>query len=432
MSLEVTALLMLVGLIVLIVMGAELFVAYGLTAFLGISVFMGNNPLQLASTAFLQSNSFLLTAVPSFIFMGTILSETNAVEDLFDTAQKWLGFLPGGVACSVVVGNAIFGAMCGSAIAATVTFGKVSYPSLERLGYKPGLALGTIAMAGGLSTCIPPSISLIVYGAFAGVSVPRLFAGALIPGVILALSYMATIVIRVLINPEIAPPALKTSWKEKILSLKNSIVWIILIAGVLGTTLAGILTPTESAAIGALGSIILALVYRQLDLQKFKNATLTAAKLTSMLILILITVAALSQSFRYVGLVDVISNFFVNLPGGKWTFIGTLFVIYVLGGMFLDDLSPLLLSVPFVMPILREMGLSPVWFGVWYLSVEAIAMITPPFGFNLFVLHSVVPKHPVMTIALGSAPFIIPCCLVSLLLALFPNIVLWLPSLLFG
>jgi len=432
MSIGLMALIVLIGLIILIASGLELFVAYGLMAFVGITLLMTKSPLQLASTAFLQSNSYLMTAVPAFIFMGTILSQTKAVQQLFDAAQKWIGFLPGGVACAIVVGNAVFGAMCGSSIAAVATFGKVSYPSLERLGYKPGLALGTIAIAGSLSTTIPPSISLIVYGSFAGVSVPRLFAAALLPGIILALLFIVTIIIRVLINPQNAPAAVKSSWKDKILSLKNLIPWILLIAIVLGTTFAGILTPTESAAIGALGSLILAIVYRQISWKGVKEACLSAAKLTSMLIFILITVAALSQAFRYIGVIDVVSNFFLSLEGGKLAFLIILYIFYLLAGMFVDDLSPLLLTVPFVMPVLRDLGLSPVWFGVWYLSVESIAMISPPFGFNLFVLHSVVPKHPVMTIAKGALPFIVPCLAVSVLVALLPQLALWLPNLLYG
>ena len=431
MSLELASLALVGGLILLLALGAEVFVAVGVVAAFGLLVFV-NQPLgQFAFTSFESMNSFVLTAVPLFIFMGAIFSNTGIIRSLFDAANKWAHVLPGGIVGSVIAANGLFGAMCGSTVAATATFGQVSYPEMERLGYSPRLSLGTLAVAGILSAAIPPSATLVVYGAWSNVSVARLFAAVLMPGIILMLLLMITVVVQVKLNPKLVPQAPKTSWGEKLRAIRDLLPWLGVIALVLGVIFGGIMTPTESAAVGVLGSIILALAYRRMTFTAFKESMWTAVKLTSMVALLMVTARVLSQVFQYVGTTALFSEFMLDLPFGKYGILAVIALIYFIGGMLISDWSMLLLTIPFVLPVVTALGFSPIWFGIWYIMVGEVGLITPPFGLHLFVLHTVVPKHDVMTIALGALPFIIPMILTGVIITAFPQIVLWLPNLLY-
>lgn len=431
MSLELTALILLGGLILLLLMGTEIFVAMAIVGGLGLWLFVGQGPGQFARTAFLFMDSFVLTAMPLFIFMGSIFASTGITRYLFTGADKILGGLPGGVACSVIGAAGIFGAIAGSTVASAATFGKIAYPDMERLGYDPKLALGSIAIGGTLAVLIPPSIILIVYGFWERVSVAKLFAGAIIPGIILVTLLVITVIVQVKLNPSLAPSPPKITWRERLTAVKDITPFAIVIILVLGVIFGGIMTPTEAASLGALGSIVLALSYRKMTFAALKESMWSTAKITSMIAFVIFTAKVLGILFAQIGLTEVFAAFMTDLPFGRYGVWAVVIVMYLIMGMFFDTISMLLLTLPFISPLMAGLGFDPIWFGVTYVVLGEIGIVTPPFGLNLFVLHSVVPKHDVMTIALGALPFLIPLLLMIVILTVFPQLILWLPRLLY-
>jgi len=433
MSLGIMSLILLGILVFLLFIGTEVFVAVGITAAIGLVFFVGQPLGQFPYTAFHLINSFVLTAVPLFIFMGAIFSATGIVHRLFDAGDKWFGSLPGGIASSVIGVNAIFGAMCGSIVAATATFGKIAFPEMERLGYNPRFSLGTLAVGGMLSAAIPPSLTLVVYGAWANVSVPRLFAGVLIPGLLLTLLLMITVMVRAKLNPSLAPESRRFTWGEKLIALRDLAPWLAVILLILGVIYGGFMTVTEAAALGAFLSVVLALAYRRMTFAAFNESIGTAIKITAMVAFLFFSARVLGQVFQYIGLTDLFSDFLIGLPFGRYAILAIIWLMYVVLEMFIEDWSILLLSIPFVLPVVIALGFSPLWFGVFYVMVGGIGWISPPFGLSLFVLSSVVPeKYDAITIALGALPFMIPLVLMAVLLAAFPDLATWLPSVLFS
>jgi tripartite ATP-independent transporter DctM subunit len=431
MSLELMAIILLGGLLILLLMGTEVFVAMAIVGGLGLWFFVGQGPEQFARTAFLFMDSFVLTAMPLFIFMGTIFASTGITRHLFTGADKILGGLPGGVACSVIGAAGIFGAIAGSTVASAATFGKIAFPDMERLGYHPRLALGSIAIGGTLAVLIPPSIILIVYGFWERVSVARLFAGAIVPGIILTSLLMLTVVLQVKLNPGLAPSSPKITWRERLSAVKDITPFAIVIILVLGVIFGGIMTPTEAASLGASGSIILALAYRKMTFAALKESLWTTAKITAMIAFVIFTAKVLGILFAHIGLTETFAAFMKGLPFGKYGIWAVVCVMYLFLGMFFDTISMLLLTLPFISPLMAGLGFDPLWFGVTYVVLGEIGIVTPPFGLNLFVLHGVVPKHDIITIALGALPFIIPTLLMVVILTAVPELVLWLPRLLY-
>jgi len=431
MSLELMSLILIGGLVLLLAFGVEIAVAMGIMASIGLLFFAGQPLRQFAFTGFEWMNSFTLTAVPLFIFMGAIFSTTGIIGSLFRGADKLVGNLPGSIACSVMAANAIFGAISGSSLAAAATFGKIAYPDMERLGYSPRLALGSIAVAGTLAVLIPPSVILIVYGSWEELSVARLFAAGMIPGFMLASLLMLTVIVQVKLNPSLAPKPPKLTWRKRLSAIKDIAPFVGVIALVLGTIFAGIMTPTEAASLGAFLSIVLAMAYRKMTFTALKESMLTAIKIVSMIAFVLVTARVLGMVFQYIGLVETFSAFMLELPFGKYGILAVICVMYLILGMFLESFAMLLLTLPFVAPLIFELGFDSIWFGVVFVILAEIGLVTPPFGLILFVLHGVVPKHDIMVIVRGVLPFMFPMLLMIVILAAFPQIALWLPSVLY-
>jgi C4-dicarboxylate transporter DctM subunit len=419
------------GLFFLLMIGVEVAIAMGIVAAAGL-IFCVHQPLgQFAFSAFGIMNSFVLTAMPLFIFMGTILSETGMITRIFNTADKILGHFPGGMLSSIVAANALFGAMSGSSVAATAVFGKIAYPEMERLGYDHKLSLGAITSAGTVAILIPPSLTMIVYGGFLDVSVPRLFAGAIVPGILLTLLFVATITIRVKLNPALAPKRPMFTWRERLYAFVGIIPFILLIASVLGVIFAGIMTPTESAAFGSFLSIMLAVLCRKMTFKVLKNGMMDAVKLSAMITLLLFTARVLGQVFQYTGLTDALADLLLGFNLGKYMSFALICALYLAMGCFFDALSILVLTIPFVSPIMSQLGFNALWFGVLFTVLAEIGCVTPPFGLNLFVLQAVVPKHSLLTVAHGSLPFVLTMLSLIILLTIFPQLVLWLPGKIF-
>ena len=426
------AILLVIGLLVLLSLGLEIAWSIGIVAVVGLTWYIDQPISQVAETAWSSLNSFTLTAMPLFIFMGTILGNTGVNERLFAAIDKWFGHLPGGLAMSVIAGNAIFGAMCGSAMAATATFGKIAFPVMEKKGYSPRLGLGAIASADILSPLIPPSILLIIYGSWQGISIVDLLAAGLIPGLTMMILLMLAIVVQVKLNPGLIPEPVKFSWKQRFAAILEVLPFAALIVGVLGAIFGGFMTPTEASALGAFLSLVLTLAYGRLTFKILKRSLLETVKVTSFSLFIMAMATLISHVFNSAGIIPLIKDFVISLPIGKYGILVLFFIMYFFMGMFFDSWSMLFLTFPFVMPIIHSLDINLIWWGVVYVMAGGQASMTPPFGLSLAILHGVVPWHPMETIARGALPFLIPIYLNILLLMLFPQLALWLPSLLGG
>lgn len=425
------SLILLGGLVLLLAFGVEIAPAMGIMAGLGLLLFVKQPLDYFPRAAFEIMNSFTFTAIPLFVFMGAIYSNTGIIGSLFQGAEKMFGKLPGSLASAVIVANAIFGAISGSSLAAVATFGKICFPEMEKAGYDAKLSLGSIAISGTLSVLIPPSVILIVYGGWQDVSVARLFAGGVIPGIILATLFILTVTILVIRNPNLARPKPKFTLQERLRALLDLLPFLGVIVLVLGTIFGGIMTPTESASLGAFLSLVLAILYRRMTFRALKESMWTAVTITSMIAFVLFTARMLGQVFQYIGLTEAFSDFMMGLPLSKYSLFAVICVMYLILGCFFDALSMLVLTLPFVAPIMKNLGFDLIWFGVTYVVLAEIGLVTPPYGLNLFVLKGVVPQYEITTIFWGTLPFLIPTLILVALLVMFPELVLWFPRILY-
>lgn len=422
---------LLVGLVVFLLLGLEIAAGIGLIAAVGLYFFVDRPLDQFAFSAFQELNSFTLTAVPLYVFMGALLFETGVAQRVFDHGSKVVGYIPGGLASSVILGNAVFGAMSGSSVAATATFGKVAYPNMERLGYSPRLSLGTISVGGTLSVLIPPSVILVVYGSWLNISVARLFAAAVLPAILVVILLLLTVMIMVWLKPAIAPKRSAFSARAVSSGLVGLLPFMLLIVITLGLVFGGIMTPTEAGAVGAFLSALLAFGYRSMSYRAFRESMLSAVKITSMIAFLLFAARVLAQVFQYVGLTETLAEFVQNLPLGTYGVLAVIVVMYLVLGCFFESFAMMVLTLPFVSIVVPQLGFDMIWFGVLFVMVAEIGQITPPFGLNLYVLDSVVPGHSVLTIARAALPFLIPLLLAILIMILAPQIALWLPKLMY-
>jgi len=426
------AISLIAGLLFLLLLGLEIAWSVGVVAVVGLIWFVDQPINQIAFTMWDSLNSFTLTAMPLFILMGSVLGNTGVNERLFNAIDKWVGHLPGGLAMSVITGNAIFGAMSGSTIAATATFGKIAFPVMENRRYNPSFSLGSIASGTVLAPLIPPSILLILYGAWQGISIVDLLAAGLLPGLLLMALFMLTVVVIVKVKPGLTPPPIKYTLQERGRSLIEVLPFVVVILAVLGAIFGGYMTPTEAGGLGAFLSIVLAIGYRRLTMALFRRSLLDTVKVTSFSLFIMAMSTLISHVFNSAGIIPMIKDVVLGLTVGKYVILAGFFAMYFVMGMFFDSWSMLFLTFPFVMPIVDGLGFNPIWWGVVYVLAAEQSTITPPFGLSLFVLRSVVPDYPLGTIVKGSLPYLIPIYINIILLILFPQIALWLPSVLSG
>jgi tripartite ATP-independent transporter DctM subunit len=430
MSPEWLTVLLIAGLLILLGLGVEIAVGMGIIA--SVSLLILDKPLiQIAWSAWESLNSFTLLAMPLFIFMGSVFSGSGAVQALFGAMDKWIGFLPGGLASVVIAANAVFGAISGSSVAAAATFSLIAYPEMEKRGYSPKLSIGSIAVGGTLSVLVPPSLILIVYGSWENQSVARLFAAAMVPGLILSILLLITVIIWVKINPALAPRPPRFSWKDRILSIKQLLPWLAVVITVMGSIFGGLMTPTEAAALGAVLSLVVAWGYGNLTYRIVKDSFLTAVRITAMIGFIIFAARLLSFGFQDMGVTERMSSYILGLGLGKYGIMVFLVILYLILGMFFDSMAMMLLTLPFVMPVLTNLGYDPIWWGVTFVVLAEIGLITPPFGLNLFTIHGVLPRFSVVFIAKSSLPLLGTMILMVWLLIFFPKLALWLPKVLY-
>ena len=423
----ITALLLL-----LLVMGLPVAFSLGGIAVLGVVYIWGAKGMYMvAETAYTEATSSILTAVPLFILMANVLRSSDLADDLYRMIHVWMGRLPGGLAAGTVVICAIFAAMAGISSVATVSMGLIALPAMLSRGYDKNIAVGCISAGGALGILIPPSIIMIIYGTMAEVSVGKLFMGGLAPGILLALIFCIYILIRSAMNPRLGPPVDEVfSLRKKILALKGIILPSALIMVVLGVIYTGAATPTEAAGIGAIGSLVCAAIQRRLNWANLKDALSSTFSLTAMVLWIVIGAVAFTHVLAYAGVSDLLKEAILGLHLSKWwVFLGIQVCFFVLG-MFLDPAGIIMLTTPIFVPLIMELGFDPVWFGVIFTINMEMAYITPPFGFNLFIMKAVVPKDVTINdIYRSIIPFVILQALCLLIVTIFPDLALFLPSL---
>ncbi|NQZ53068.1 MAG: TRAP transporter large permease subunit [Piscirickettsiaceae bacterium] len=430
---EVWALVMFAVLFLLLLIGFPVAFTLGAVALGFGSIFLGLDFFNLLPLRIwgIMTN-FTLLAVPLFVFMGVILEKSGIAEELLETMGQLFGRIRGGLAISVVAVGALLAATTGVVGASVVTLAVIALPAMLKHGYAPSLASGTIAASGTLGQIIPPSIILILLGDVIGVPVGQLFVAAAVPGMMLVFGYMAYIGYIAWQHPELAP-AIKQNPQDDghlaIKVLKSLLPPLFLILAVLGSIFFGIASPTESAAVGALGAIILAVLHGQLNLQNLQMALQQTTRLTSMVFLILIGATAFGLVFVGMGGDNLIFDIFDSLPGGKWSFlIVSMLLIFVLG-FFLDFIEICFIVVPIIAPVAIHMGLDPLWFALLIALNLQTSFLTPPFGFSLFYLKASAPTLELTTIYRGVIPFIIIQVVVLAILISFPSVALWLPGL---
>ena len=382
----------------------------------------------MAVTIWGTASSWTLTALPLFIWMGEILFRTRLSQDMFKGLSPWMQALPGRLLHTNVVGCTIFAAVSGSSAATCATIGKMTLPELKRRGYPEHMIVGTLAGASTLGLLIPPSIIMIVYGVTAEVSIAKLFIAGVFPGLMLALLFSGYIALWALRNPEQIPPAdEKTTFLQKLNASRALIPVISLIAAVLGSIYAGVATATEAAGVGVLGALIISALQGSMNWATFKEALMGATRLYCMIALILAGAAFLTLSMGYIGLPRHLAEWIATLGLSQGQLILALTLFFVLLGCFLDGISMVVLTMGVLMPTIQSAGIDPIWFGIFVVLVVEMAQITPPVGFNLFVLQGMTGKE-LPWIAKVTLPMFLLMCLAVAIIYVFPGIATWLPT----
>ncbi len=422
--------LLLLGVLFVFLAGG-LWIALSLTGLAVIALtFFSNAPvgLVLATTFWGHSHSWSLTALPLFILMGEILIRSRLSRDMFNGLAPWLGGVPGRLLHVNILGCAIFAAVSGSSAATAATIGKMSIPELKSRGYPESLILGTLAGSATLGLLIPPSIILIVYGVATEQSIARLFVAGLLPGVLLVGLFGLYVAIRAWLNPDLIPASdEKMSFREKLWGTRNLIPVGVLIAGVIGAIYSGLASPTDAAALGVVLSIVLAVVSGSFTKQDFLDALLSAARTSCMIAFILLGAAFLAVAMGYIGLPRNLAAWISGMSLSPYVLLGVLTVFFIVLGLFLDGISVVVLTTSIIMPMVMAVGIDPLWFGIYLVLVVEMSQITPPVGFNLFVIQGLTGID-ILRIAKAALPFFFLLLLAVVLITLFPQIVTYLPE----
>ena len=414
-----------------LLLGSGVWIGLTLTgvAWIGMQLF-SSRPAgdAMAVTIWGSASSWTLTALPLFVWMGEILFRTKLSESMFRGLAPWVTWLPGRLLHTNVIGCAIFAAVSGSSAATCATIGKMTLPELGKRGYPEDITIGSLAGAGTLGLLIPPSIIMIVYGVAADVSIAKLFIAGVLPGILLAALFSGYLMVWALMNPRKVPrPDRVLSFSEKLHESRHLIPVVLLIAAVLGSIYSGVATATEAAAVGVVGSLLLSLVQGSLSWDTFKTSLLGATRLYCMIALILAGAAFLTLAMGYIGLPRHLAEFIGGLGLSPFMLMVALAVFYVVLGCFLDGISMVVLTMGVILPTVQAAGFDLIWFGIFIVIVVEMAQITPPVGFNLFVLQGMTKKD-IAYIARVTMPFFLLMCAMALMLWFFPGIATWMPG----
>ncbi len=382
----------------------------------------------MATTIWGTSSSWTLTALPLFVWMGEILFRTKLSENLFKGLSPWMQRLPGGLIHVNVVGCALFAAISGSSAATVATVGKMSIPELRKRNYPEKILLGSLAGSGTLGLLIPPSIILIIYGVTVQESIAKLFMAGILPGIMIAIIFMFYVICWSLINKNQMPKSDENfSFLEKLGRSKQLLPVIILILGVIGSIYTGIATATEAASLGVLGALLLSFFQKSLTIKTFKQSLLGATKTSCMIAFILAGSSFLSLAMGFTGLPRNLAIWIESMELSPYLLIFVLTIFYIILGMFLDGISAVVLTMAIIEPMIRQAGFDMIWFGIFLVVVVEMAQITPPVGFNLFVLQGMANKD-MGYIAKSAFPLFLLMIFATIIIIIFPEIALWLPQ----
>jgi tripartite ATP-independent transporter DctM subunit len=421
------------SLLVLLVGGVWIAIAMGVVAWLGLALFTTSPPEVNLFQAFWGSNaSWTLAALPLFVWMGEILFRTRLSDEMFEGLAPWLGWLPGRLMHVNIFGCAIFAAVSGSSSATCATIAKVALPELIRRGYDEKTCLGSLCGAGTLGLLIPPSIIMIVYAVAAEVSILKMFIAGVLPGIMLVLFFSGYIVVWALLNPEKTPRHVDhLSFRERLHKARNLIPCVLLIAFVMGAMFTGYATATEAAAFGVLGALVIAWWSGSLTPANFWASLMGATRLSCMILFILAGAAFLSSCMAFTGIPRALAQWVGSLGASPHALIAVLALIYLLLGTALDGISMIVLTTSIVLPMIESAGFDLIWFGIFIVLLVEIAELTPPLGFNLFVLQTMSGRDS-NYVALASIPFFCMMVLSLVVVIAFPGIATWLPDALLG
>jgi tripartite ATP-independent transporter DctM subunit len=425
---ELSVLLLLV---LFAVLGTGLWIAFALTtvALVAVAVKIATPPGQVLATAIWgAANSWDLAALPMFIWMGEILYRTKLAEDMFDGLAPWMQRLPGRLLHVNVVGCAIFAAVSGSSAATCATIGRISLPELAKRGYDERMTIGTLAGSGTLGLLIPPSIIMIVYAAATDQSIARLFIAGVIPGIMLAVLFMGFIAVWALINSRrMPPPDPPTSFVNRVAATRRLLPVILLILGVISSIYGGLASATEAAVVGVFLSLALSWWSGSLSWATFQEALLSATRTSCMIAFILAGAAFLTAAMGFTGIPRALAEWIggFNLP--PWALLTALTLFFIMLGCFLDGISMVVLTTAIIIPMVERAGFDLIWFGIYLVLVVEMAQITPPVGFNLYVLQGMTGRN-IFTIGAFALPLFFLMCIAVALIVTFPQLALWLPS----
>jgi tripartite ATP-independent transporter DctM subunit len=436
MDISLITILLFSSLMILLLTGLPLAFCLGVVS-LGLTYFLWGTPavMQVASACFGATLNIILIACPLFIFMANVLQFSGLADSLYEMIYNWSGRLSGGLAMGTVFICAVFAAMSGISGAATVSMGIIAIPSMLNRNYDKFLSVGCVAAGGALGILIPPSVTMIVYASMTGVSVGQLFIAGILPGLLLAGMFILYIGIRCFINPELGPalpPEARGDWSKMFKSLAAVILPLILVFSVIGSILLGLATPTEAAAVGAVGSLICAAINRKLNWKNFTEASRKSLVLTCMIIWIVVTATAFSNVYTAVGAPDFLNSILEGLGVGRWAVLLMIQLTFFFLGMVMDPIGIVMITTPVYIPIVISLGFDPIWFGILFIINMEMGYLTPPFGYNLFYMRSIVPTSLMSMRDLYASvlPFISIQALCLIIIMLFPQIALWLPGLL--
>ena len=419
-----------IALFFFIALGLPIGVAMGAVAVVGLALVTNVEAAfsRLGQTAFTMTANYITVVIPLFVFMGELAYVSGLTREAYSATYKWLGRLPGGLAMATIGGCAGFAAVCGSSEATALTMGSFALPEMRQHKYDPRLAIGSIAAGGTLGILIPPSLAFVVYGLLTEQSIGKLFLAGFFPGILLAALFMITIYVLAKRNPLMGPAGHKTSWREKVTSIKD--IWgvLILFLVVMGGIYGGILTPTEAAAAGAFSAFLIALLRRRVTIHNLITAFMNTLMVTGFVFVIIIGAVLFGYFMAASGVSTALADFVSSLPVSPLGILISILLLYVILGSLMDAFAMVLITMPILFPVILSLGFDPIWFGVLVVIMMEMGMITPPIGMNVFVIKGIARDVPMYTIFQGAWPFVLAMGICVAIIVAFPQIALFLPN----
>lgn len=431
MSLAAITVLTILLLFVLFLMGLEIGFAMALAGFIGYAAIVNVQAALnlMAIDIFSVFSSYGLIVIPVFVLMGQIAASAGVSKSLYDSAYKFLGHVHGGLAMGTVVAGTAFKAICGSATATSATFATIAIPEMDRYHYDKRLSTGTVATVGTLGAIIPPSVTLIIYGILTETSIGKLFLAGIIPGLLLALSFVVTLVGWCRINPKLGPKGERSTWKERFASLPR-VAWIIVVfLLVVGGLMEGFFSPTEAGAVGTFAVLVLVIAKRDISAKNLIKSLIDSLRIACMVLILILGATVLGHFFAVTKVPLLVETWLSALPLNRNLIMIIIIIIYLLGGSFIEDMAFLVLITPIFLPLVLKLGYDPVWFGVIVCVTGMIGIILPPMAINVFIVSGIA-KVPIGTVYKGIYPYLVGMSICLLILLFFPQISLWLPNLL--